>query len=229
MAKGPTGEVAVHIDGPQPEQLVVAHSGQTIVVRQESGIVVRGPWGVPGDDLHPGGGRAGGLVGLGGPRCRGRSRWLRAETASGDIRAGRISGDAEVKTASGDVRLGDVGGRVRVSSASGAVRLGSAGGGANVNTASGDVTVGSADGPVAVKTASGSVDVGRLTGAGLSVKTVSGDFTVGIPSGTELGFEARTMSGRVVLPEPRGRASSVERSARLDFKSVSGDLRVKRV
>ena len=86
-----------------------------------------------------------------------------------------------------------------------------------------------ADGTTEIKTASGNVRVAKFIGAGLSVKTVSGDFTVGIPSGTELGFEAETMSGRVVLPDPAPAEQPVERSARLNFKSVSGDLRVRRV
>ncbi len=103
-----------------------------------------------------------------------------------------------------------------------------ASGAVGCKTASGDVVVDEADGNSEIKTASGNVRVSRFTGAGLSVKTVSGDFTVGIPTGTELGFEADTMSGRVVLPDPAPAEQPVERSARLNFKSVSGDLRVRR-
>jgi Putative adhesin len=229
VVKGPEGSVEVTIDGSHPEQFVVTHTGSSVVVRQEPGS-----WQTIGRGAH--------RLSIVTPEGSGLEAWLasadlvvelplkslQAETASGDVRLGVISGDGDVKTASGDARVEAVGGELRFSSASGELRVGSLRSGW-LRTASGDVVVDQAEGTTEIKTASGNVRVSRFTGAGLSVKTVSGDFTVGIPSGTELAFEANTMSGRVVLPDPAPAEQPVERSARLNFKSVSGDLRVRRV
>ena len=229
VVKGPEGSVEVTIDGSHPEQFVVTQTGSSVVVRQEPGS-----WQTTGRGAH--------RLSIVTPEGSGLEAWLasadlvvelplkslQAETASGDVRLGVISGDGDVKTASGDARLEAVGGELRFSSASGELRVGRLRSGW-LRTASGDVVVDQAEGTTEIKTASGNVRVLRFTGAGLSVKTVSGDFTVGIPSGTELAFEANTMSGRVVLPDPAPAEQPVERSARLNFKSVSGDLRVRRV
>ena len=229
VVKGPEGSVEVTIDGPHPEQFVIAQTGSSVIVRQEPGS-----WQTIGRGAHrlsivtPEGSGLEASLASADLVAELPLKSLQAETASGDVRLGAISGDGDVKTASGDVRVDAVGGELRSSSASGELRVGSMASGW-LHTASGDVVIEQADGTTEIKTASGNVRVAKFTGAGLSVKTVSGDFTVGIPSGTELAFEARTMSGRVVLPDPAPAEQLVERSARLNFKSVSGDLRVRRV
>ena len=224
MVKGPEGSVEVTIDGSHPEQFVVTQTGSSVVVRQEPRIVAddrsrRSPV----VDRAPEGSGLEALLASADLVVELPPKSLQAETASGDVRLGVISGDGDVKTASGDARLEAIGGELRFSSASGELRVGRLRSGW-LRTASGDVVVDQAEGTTEIKTASGNVRVSRFTGAGLSVKTVSGDFTVGIPSGTELAFEANTMSGRVVLPDPAPAEQPVERSARLNFKSVSGDL-----
>ncbi len=230
VVEGAEGWVEVTIDGPHPEQFAVSQTGSSVVVRQE----FTGSWLTGSRGAHrvsitaPSGSRLESSLASADLVVELRLESLQADTASGDVRLGSVSGDAAVKTASGDVRVEAVGGELRFSSASGELRVGRLGSGW-LNTASGDVVVDQADGTTEIKTASGNVRVSRFTGAGLSVKTVSGDFTVGIPTGTELGFEADTMSGRVVLPDPAPAEQPVERSARLNFKSVSGDLRVRRL
>ena len=69
---------------------------------------------------------------------------LVVQSASGDVRAGRVDGPARLSTASGDVELADVGGAVTARTASGDVRVGTAGGAVEASTASGDVEVGTA-------------------------------------------------------------------------------------
>jgi Putative adhesin len=231
VIKGPEGTVEVTIDGPHPEQFEVTHTGSAIVVRQEPS----GSWLIGSNRgahrvtiVAPEAARLEASLASADLAVELLLASLQADTASGDVRAGVVSGDAAVKSASGDVRVEAVGGELRFSSASGELRVGRLGSGW-LRTASGDVVVDQADGTIEVKTASGNVRVSRFIGAGLSVKTVSGDFTVGIPPGTELGFEADTMSGRVVLPDPAPAEQPAERSARLSFRSVSGDLRIRRL
>jgi DUF4097 and DUF4098 domain-containing protein YvlB len=76
-------------------------------------------------------------------RVRETAGLLRVHSASGDVAADRVGGDADVQTASGDVRIEHAGASVRAQTASGDVRIGAIGAGrGEITTVSGDIWVG---------------------------------------------------------------------------------------
>ncbi len=162
VVKGPEGSVEVTIDGPHPDQFVIAQTGSSVIVRQEPGS-----WQTIGRGAHrlsivtPEGSGLEASLASADLVAELPLKSLQAETASGDVRLGAISGDGDVKTASGDVRVDAVGGELRSSSASGELRVGSLVSGW-LRTASGDVVVEQADGTTEIKTASGNVAGGEV-------------------------------------------------------------------
>jgi DUF4097 and DUF4098 domain-containing protein YvlB len=113
------------------------------------------------------------------------------QTAAGDVSAGPVGADADVKTASGDIRLDDVGGNVSVNSASGDVRLGAV-----------------SRGKVELKSVSGDMMVGIRRGSRvwMDVKTVTGDAHSELDAGGEddeagplVELKATAMSGDIKI------------------------------
>jgi hypothetical protein len=151
---------------------------------------------------------------------------LTVDTASGNVLAGDISGDATVRSASGDVKLGDVGGRLEVTTASGGVRAGAVAGAVSVRTASGDVHVHAASDEVLAKSASGDVVIGTFTGSRIDAKTLSGDTTIGVTGGRRFEVSFQTLSGDVRTDFPVSEGDSDGGSARLSIKSISGDIEI---
>lgn len=151
---------------------------------------------------------------------------LAAETASGEIVAGLVSGDATIRSASGDVRLGDVAGRLDVAVASGDLRA-EVVGAADLKSASGDIVVREVQRDASIRTASGDITVARFTGERFDAKSMSGDVTVGVPPGRRCEVAFSTISGDVRTDFPVGAAQEGVPSARLEVKTVSGDIRVK--
>jgi DUF4097 and DUF4098 domain-containing protein YvlB len=150
------------------------------------------------------------------------------ETASGDVVVGNVRGDASIRSASGDVRLTDVGGRLDAAAASGDIR-GEVVGSVEVKSASGDVRLREVRRDALVRTASGDVTVGRFSGDSFDVKSISGDITVGVPPGRRYDVEFSTLSGEIRTDFPIQGAEEAGSPARLEVKTVSGDIRVKGV
>jgi DUF4097 and DUF4098 domain-containing protein YvlB len=137
---------------------------------------------------------------------------LHARSASGDVRAGRVEGRAEVGNASGDVRISAAGGAV------------------SVRTASGDVLLGSVGTDATVKTASGDVRVDRAASGSLRLVTVSGDVTVGVVPGLRVWLDVQTVSGRMrsELDDEGPVAGGEAAQLSVVLQSVSGDMRLRR-
>jgi DUF4097 and DUF4098 domain-containing protein YvlB len=138
-------------------------------------------------------------------------------SASGDVRAGRVDGGLSVNTASGDVKAQHVGGSAEVKGASADVEIDDLGGDLRSNTASGDVRVGAArQGTLRVNSASGDVSVGVVPGVGvwMDLNTLSGRTSSDLnmsgdspPASHDLTVQVRTLSGdikihRVSQPTP---------------------------
>jgi hypothetical protein len=152
-------------------------------------------------------------------------RGLKAQLASGDLRAEEVEGKVTVKSASGDVLVGRAEGGLEVTTASGDVRVELTDGPSGVQTASGDVLVERAQADLRVRTASGEVRVAHFAGSDLACKTVSGNVRVGIPRGRTLRLDLSTLSGRINNDFPLQEEGSGEGDvAKLSVKTVSGDI-----
>ena len=137
---------------------------------------------------------------------------LHARSASGDVRAGRVEGPADVGNAAGDVRVADARGPLQV------------------RTASGDVLLGSVTTDATVRTASGDVRVDRAASGRLRLVTVSGDATVGVAPGLRIWLDVQTVSGRMrsELEDDGPEAGSGAAQLTVALQSVTGDLCLRR-
>jgi DUF4097 and DUF4098 domain-containing protein YvlB len=154
---------------------------------------------------------------------------LSVDTASGDVAVeGNVTGDLSLKLASGDVRAHDVEGRVEASLASGGIVVRRIGGDCRIVAASGDVRVGRIDGRASFKSASGDVHVDRFGGDQFDAKSMSGDVVIGVPPGRRFEVSFKTLSGDVRTDFPVS-AESSGGTARLAVTSMSGDITVKAV
>jgi len=161
---------------------------------------------------------------------RGRLGDVELTSASGDVTVAECA-TLELRTASGDARIGTVAGRARHGSASGDLWIGAAGDGLTSRTASGDVSIDESAGDVTVGTASGDVTVGRAAEGSVQAKTMSGDVEVGVAPGLRVWLDLSSVSGRMnsQLTDDDGGAGEGPAQLSLTLRSVSGDLRIRRV
>jgi DUF4097 and DUF4098 domain-containing protein YvlB len=152
---------------------------------------------------------------------------LVVESASGDVAVGAVSGDVKIKTASGDIKVGSVGGRLDVAAASGDVRVGSSQD-VVVKTASGDIDIGEVAGSMVAHSASGDIEVERFTGDLFQAKTLSGDVLLGLTAGRSFAVEFQSLSGdiRTRYPVDSG-GPGTGTTARLAVTTMSGDIVVR--
>lgn len=148
-------------------------------------------------------------------------------SASGDVLLGDAV-SANVKTASGNISLGSVQDDLTVRSASGDLRLRKVGGPASITTASGGITIEMAAGSFRASSASGDIRVDHYLGDDAEASTMSGEIGLGLPSGIGVSLNAKTLSGKVHLPEKRKAPASPDRQVSLRLRSVSGDIRIHR-
>lgn len=128
--------------------------------------------------------------------CRGSLGGLEASSASGEVAADRVDGDATVSSASGDINIGTVAGCLECKTASGDVRALTVAGSCCTSSASGDILVSSCGGDVLAKTASGNVHLRQAERGSLEITTMSGDVKVGVRRGTLVWLDISTLSGR---------------------------------
>lgn len=163
-------------------------------------------------------------------QVRGSLDGLNVASASGDIEAEVVHGDATVKSASGDLRLRSVAGSLSVQTASGDAEIGSVGGDVTVHSASGDVVIGEAWRDVSVNTVSGDQEHSAVHQGSVSAHSVSGDVHIGVRRGSKVYLDCNTVSGdtsselEVTSDAPGGDGPLVEIRA----KTVSGDIRITR-
>jgi DUF4097 and DUF4098 domain-containing protein YvlB len=115
---------------------------------------------------------------------------MRVSTASGDVSATLVTGDAQIKTASGNIEIEDAQGAVQANAASGDVAIRAArGASVNIRTASGDALVG----------------VPAGTRVWLDLSTASGKTTSELAmtdtptEAAQLNVQVRTASGDITL------------------------------
>lgn len=125
---------------------------------------------------------------------------VEAHSVSGDIDAGRLSGDlVEMRTVSGDIEVDATANRL------------------NLNTVSGDIDFAGTASRVSVETVSGEIDLTGVSGE-IDASTVSGDVTLRGDAISNGEFEA--VSGDVEIE------AGVEAGGRLNVSSMSGDIDV---
>ena len=138
---------------------------------------------------------------------------LRVHSASGDVRAGVVDGDARVQTVSGDVRLGTVRGAV------------------SATLVSGDLSLEDAHADVEAKSVSGDQRLDAIRQGRIKLQSVSGDVRLGVRPGTRLRIDATSTSGDIssefdVKDRPTEEHTGAE--ATLQIKTVSGDVEIVR-
>ena len=154
---------------------------------------------------------------------------LNAVTGSGDIEAGDVEGDVEIRAGSGHTRLGRVGGRARWRSGSGSFEARAIGQAARITTGSGSIRIGDVGADVAARTGSGNVTVQDATAGRLDLATGSGDIRVGIHDGVAAEIDLVSGSGRArsELDVSSVRAREA-RTVRVRARTGSGDAVVAR-
>jgi DUF4097 and DUF4098 domain-containing protein YvlB len=162
--------------------------------------------------------------------CTGRYAAANLNTASGNVDADEVTGDASVVSASGDVRLRHVGGAAKVTTASGDLTVGYAGRELTHHGASGDTTLGETHGDVKVRSASGDVRIGAAFRGSVRLTTASGDVRIGVPAGTGVWLDLTTASGTTTSDLAVGAdAPLTGHDLELRAATASGDIEITRV
>jgi DUF4097 and DUF4098 domain-containing protein YvlB len=229
VIEGPEHVVALHIESSRNNDLEVSQSGDTITVARPHGREGRS-----GSTRLRVEVPAGTTVRLSAASAEinvsVRLAYAYIDTASGDVSLSEVE-NAKVKSASGDLSIRTVTGAVSVRTASGDVKVGLVVDRMDVSTASGSVDVGLARGGLASSASSGDLAIDRYEGSDLDLKSVSGDIRVGLPRGTRLTLDAKSLSGKIVLPKrvPTGSAGEGTQTVRAKMRTISGDIEIRRV
>lgn len=228
---GSDGSATVSVDGSDVDDWNITQMGGTITVQAPRGRM----WGGRSARVHvdlPAGADASIQTASAAVSLSGSLGSARIRTASGDVHVDVVE-RLDANSASGDVRVGSVTGDASCTTASGDVAVSAVDGRLTVGTASGDVRVARASDDVHIGSASGDVRVERYDGADLTIKSISGDVTVGLPAGIRVDPDLSTLSGRTMLPTPSGTGASTSsggdrRVVRVRIKTVSGDIALAR-
>ena len=161
---------------------------------------------------------------------RGRLGSLKAQAASGDLRAEELNGRVDIKSASGDVDVQTIGGSASVATASGDIYVRVVHGEATLRSASGDVVVDEAADSLTVQTASGDHRIGAVTAGRVALTSASGDQQVGIRAGSRVHLDVKTMSGDASSELEVGDAPADGDGPMVDVRatSMSGDITITR-
>jgi DUF4097 and DUF4098 domain-containing protein YvlB len=180
---------------------------------------------------------------------------VKAQSASGTIRAEKIERDTQLTTISGSVSATDIGDDVRISTASGNVEVTNNKGDVHANALSGVIRVYKPGGRVDAEAGSGEVEIhgaasnvnahalsGRVSVQGnpaadsyWELKTASGAVHLGVPATANLHLSAEATSGEIrtdipIVVEEQGkhslRAHMGSGGGRVDVHTVSGEIRV---
>jgi len=162
--------------------------------------------------------------------AQGRLGEVEVKTASGDVAVEHVAG-LRLQSASGDVRAKTVDGEARIQTVSGDVRLGTVAGPVSATLVSGDFAIDDAGTDLSAKTVSGDQRIGAVREGQIKLQSVSGDVRIGVRRGTRVHLDVNSTSGDVsseldVKDSPSDTPSGSE--ARLQAKTVSGDVEITR-
>lgn len=161
-------------------------------------------------------------------KVTGRIDSLDVNTASGDVTAEDVDGEARLHSASGDLRVRSVTGDINARTASGDINLGYVES-VELTTASGDVKIEELGNAGRIRTVSGDQQIGRVGAGEIDLHAVSGDLRVGVAEGALAHLTINTVSGTIRTDLP------VEESApehgvalQITARTVSGDISLAR-
>ncbi len=159
----------------------------------------------------------------------GRFGSIEVRSASGDVWFDDVAGQATVKSASGDVRLGSIEGPVMVNTVSGNTDVRKAADIVSAALVSGDLKVGEAGGDVKGRSVSGDLRIESFDRGRAELSSVSGDVQVGVLPERRVWMDLVSRSGDTScdLDVGNGEGSGAP-DVRIEAKSVSGDVRVRR-
>ena len=124
------------------------------------------------------------------------SERLDLQGGHGDMRIGRVEGDADITLASGSVRIGQVGQGLRVKGGHGSVDVGTVGGRADIATA-GAIEIGTAGDASSVRSAYGGVRIRDLVRGTARIEASYGTVQLGVRRGTAVWLDAASQHGAV--------------------------------
>jgi len=165
-------------------------------------------------------------------------RHAQLSTLSGSINAHDIGDDLRASSASGSVTVSNIKGDVRTSALSGATQIAEPGGRVDSDTASGSVEVQGATTDVKAHAASGRIEVRGNPGSNSywDLKTVSGVVELSVPSNANFHLSADAVSGQIktdvpIVIEEQGKHSLRARvgagGGRVEVHTISGEIRVR--
>jgi DUF4097 and DUF4098 domain-containing protein YvlB len=159
----------------------------------------------------------------------GRFGSLEVRSASGEVWFDDVAGPANVKSASGDLRFGSIDGPATVNTTSGDAEIRAAGDIVNAALVSGDLNVGAAAGDVRGRSVSGDLRIESFDRGRAELSTVSGDVQVGVLPDRRVWMDLISRSGDTSCDLDVGSSEgSGAPDVRIEAKSVSGDIRVRR-
>jgi DUF4097 and DUF4098 domain-containing protein YvlB len=154
---------------------------------------------------------------------------IEVRSASGDVWFDDVAGRANVKSASGDLRLGSIDGPVMVNTTSGDAEIRKARDVVNAALVSGDLKVVEAGGDVKGRSVSGDLRIESFDRGRAELSSVSGEVQVGVLPDRRVWMDLLSRSGDTScdLDVGSGEGSGAP-DVRIEAKSVSGDIRVRR-
>jgi DUF4097 and DUF4098 domain-containing protein YvlB len=220
--------------GPGPDDVLVdfrpSHRGGQLMVVAERG---HKSWFGRDTAYHvtirtPHGAEVQGMSGSADFRGVGRFGALEIRSASGDLWFDDVTGRANIKSASGDLRLGSIEGPVSVNTTSGDAEIHKAADSLSAALVSGDLRVGEAGGDVKGRSVSGDLRIESFDRGRADLSSVSGDVQVGVLPDRSVWMDLVSRSGDTSCDLDMGGERTGGPDVRIEAKSVSGDIRVRR-
>ncbi|MFC7328133.1 DUF4097 family beta strand repeat-containing protein [Marinactinospora rubrisoli] len=149
-------------------------------------------------------------------------------SAHGEIRLGRVRGDASVAGA-GQIDVGEIAGAATVRNGNGATVIGEVTGDLRVNSANGRISVGVAHAGVEATSANGGIRIGEVARGQVSLRTAVGDLEVGVRASTAAWLDVNTGRGGVhnALAAADGPGPS-EETVEIHARTGTGDIVIRR-
>ena len=156
------------------------------------------------------------------------SERLDLQGGHGEMRIGRVAGDANITLASGSVRIGQVGQGLRVKGGHGSVDVETVGGQADIIT-SGAIELGTAGTALSVRSAYGGVRIRDLVRGTARIEASYGSVHLGVREGTAVWLDASSQHGAVRsdLASDPGPATD-EETLELRVHTNHGDIVIQR-